>query len=381
MRQRLSAFAVALAAAVATAGVVPASAAVSHSGLGIRLADAPSKLLKDPRARSYIIDHLAPGAHITRHVEVFNDTGAPAHIILYADAANISGGSFMPGGGQTANELTGWTTVAPAVMDMAQGEKRIATVDIRVPLTAARGERYGVIYAEMPARHVANGISLASRVGVRMYLDIGFGAPPPSDFRIISLRGARTPDGSPEVIAQVRNIGGRALDLFGTLLLRNGPGGLTAGPFPAQLGTTLGIGQQEPVYVVLGKTLPSGPWLAHLQLQSDLVRHAAEATISFPGAAGAQNAAVPATTVTHHGKSRLWFIIGAAVGLLAILLLFLLFRRRHRDEDDDEPSPPRQPVPAQAVPAQRAGWRSGGVPSQRKAATPPVSAGGRHRRH
>src|SRR5438105_314159 len=91
---------------------MPASSAPNsgRTGLGVRLADAPSKLANDPRARSYIIDHLPPGSHITRHVEVSNDTGAPAHIVLYADAASVAHGSFLPAPNATPNDLTRWTT-------------------------------------------------------------------------------------------------------------------------------------------------------------------------------------------------------------------------------------------------------------------------------
>ena len=44
------------------------------------------------------------------------------------------------------------------------------------------------------------------------------------------------------VLATVHNTGGRALDMNGTLQLPAGPGGLSAGPFPANLGVTLAIG-------------------------------------------------------------------------------------------------------------------------------------------
>ena len=57
-------------------------------------------------------------------------------------------------------------------------------------------------------------------------------------------------------MATVHNTGGRALDMNGTLRLLDGPGGLSAGPFPAALGTTLGIGDTEPVTVVLDSSCP-----------------------------------------------------------------------------------------------------------------------------
>ena len=336
-------------------GGLPAVAGVRHTGLGIRLLDAPASLVRDPRARSYVIDHLPPGAHIRRHVEVLNDTGAPAHVLLYADGATVAGGEFLPGPGQTENELTRWTTIRPSSMDLAQGQRAVATVDVVVPRDATKGERYGVIYAELPGGKTASGFSIASRTGVRMYVDVGFGAAPPSNFTINTLTASRTPDGSPEVQAQVHNTGGRALDMTGQLLLRNGPGGLSAGPFPVELGTTLGIGQTEPVTAILDKALPAGPWLARIELRSDLLRRAAEGTITFPTANGTSAAPVKAKAVplTKNRHLLIPIAIGLILGVAIGLILFLLWRRRRRDEDEENRNPGVGSSPA--VPPQRSG--------------------------
>ncbi|MEU6432166.1 hypothetical protein ABZ860_40205 [Microbispora sp. NPDC046973] len=53
----------------------------------------------------------------------------------------------------------------------------------------------------------------------------------------------RDATGHPVLAAQVRNTGGRALDLSGSLSLSEGPGGLRAGPYPAVLGVTLRPGE------------------------------------------------------------------------------------------------------------------------------------------
>lgn len=333
-----------------------AHAGAQHTGLGIRLLDAPANLAKDPRAHSYVIDHLAPGAHIRRHVEVLNDTGAFAHVQLYVDAASVIHGEFVPAAGRTPSELTQWTTVRPSVMDLQQGQRQIATVDLIVPRDATKGERYGVVYAELPGGKTSSGFSVASRTGVRMYIDVGFGAAPPSDFTINTLTASRTPNGQPEVQAQVHNTGGRALDMSGQLWLRNGPGGLSAGPFPVQVGTTLGIGQSEPVAAVLDKALPAGPWRARIELRSDLVRHAAEGTITFPTADGTSAAPVKATAVplTKNRRVLVPIAIGLILGLVVGLILFLIWRRRRRDDEEETNGGDMPPV----VPAQREKQRS-----------------------
>jgi hypothetical protein len=89
------------------------------------------------------------------------------------------------------------------------------------------------------------------------------------------------------VVATVHNTGGRALDMYGTLQLTAGPGGLSAGPFSANLGVTLAIGDTEPIKIVLDKQLPDGPWNARVTLHSGLITNSARATIAFPNAAAA----------------------------------------------------------------------------------------------
>jgi hypothetical protein len=117
----------------------------------------------------------------------------------------------------------------------------IATVSIAIPRNAAPGEHYGVVWAEARSRG-GDGITQVNRVGIRLYVSVGSGGDPASNFAIESLTAERAPDGRPVVVAAVHNTGGRALDMSGTLRLTNGPGRLSAGPFPANLGVTLGIG-------------------------------------------------------------------------------------------------------------------------------------------
>ena len=80
----------------------------------------------------------------------------------------------------------------------------------------------------------------------------------------------------------VHSTGGRALDMNGTLQLLAGPGGLSAGPFLAILGSTLAVGDTEPVTIALDKQVPAGPWEASIALRSGLVDRSARATLTFP---------------------------------------------------------------------------------------------------
>ena len=296
------------------------------ASIGIRLVDAPADAGDDPRAQVHIIDHLSPGTVITRRIEVSSTSPAPMHAALYPAAANIADGSFLGAEGHTANDVSEWTSVSPSAVDVPAGGQAIATVTVTVPTDASAGEQYGVVWAEVrSAPSGAGGLVQVSRVGVRLYLSIGPGGAPAADFTIESLTAQRTADGSPTILASVRNTGGRALDLAGTLELTDGPGGVRAGPFPAVLGTTLAIGEAEPVTIHLDGDLPAGPWDATVTLRSGRIERTARATVTFPdsGSAPAVDATSPGSTSPAPALAA-----GAAVLMVAAAACFSLLRRR-----------------------------------------------------
>ena len=284
--------------------------------IGLRLVDAPAVAGRDPRARIYIVDHLAPGTVIRRRIEVSNTATSTVRVALYAAAATIAKGSFVGSAARTPNDLSTWTSIAPDSIDVAARGTKMATVVIKVPTDAAPGEHYGAVWAEVSSSpSTEGGVTQVSRVGIRLYLSVGPGGPPAANFTIDSLTAKRTPGGLPVVVATVHNTGGRALDMNGTLRLLAGPGGLSAGPFPARLGTTLAIGDTEDVTIVLDKHVPAGSWDARVLLKSGLLERSAQAIITFPE-----------PRATPHGL--LYFAI---VGLLILLLLFVLWQRRRRN--------------------------------------------------
>jgi hypothetical protein len=315
-------------------GAISAFAQAPSGSVGIRLLEVPKNLANDPRARLYIIDHVSPGTTLSRRIEVSNGTNRTLKIQLYAAAASVQGGEFQFADGRKQNDVSSWTSVVPISVLIPAGGNADATVRIAVPSNATAGERYAVVWAQLPASGSSGGVTAVNRVGIRIYLSVGPGGDPPSDFVIVSLRALRTTKGQPEVAASVRNTGQRALDMSGELRLTDGPGGLTAGPYPAQLGTTLGIGQTEEVHVFLDPRIPAGPWNAHLTLHSGLLTRSAKATITFPATFGAQGSAVPA--VPDRGRQILLPIGGGLLLLLLIAFgLFFIYKRR-RDEEDEK---------------------------------------------
>lgn len=320
-------------AILALVQVVPALAQIGTppGSIGIRLLEAPQHLADDPRARLYVIDHLNQGDTIRRRIEVSSGLDHVERLRLYAAGASVSKGKFLFLEGRTQNELSSWITVDPPTVDVPPHGSVTALVTIAVPKGAADGERYAVVWAETPPSPPSSeNVVTVDRVGIRVYLSVGRGGAPPIDFRIESMTAARDDSGRPIVSATVLNTGGRAIDLSGRLRLKDGPGGLSAGPFPVQPGTTIGIGQRGAVRIVLSRSIPDGPWTAVLRLRSDPVRRQAHAQILFPSAPGGRSAPVPTD-----GSALLAVIVAIGVALVAGLWLLFVLRRR-RSESDHE---------------------------------------------
>ena len=296
-------------------------------GIGVRLLDAPAATAADPRARLYVVDHLAPGTTIERRVEVTNTTDATATVRLYAAAATIDGDVFTGAAGDSPNELSTWNTVQPGRLDLGAGASAEVTVTIDVPPDAAPGERYAVVWAEVRSGPAGPGdVEQVNRVGIRQYLSVGPGGAPAPDFTIDALTAARSVDGAPVVLATVHNTGGRALDMAGELELLDGPGGLHAGPFAASLGSSLAIGATGEVVVPLDEQVPDGPWEATITLRSGLLERSAEATLTFPPAGA--TATVPVV------PDERWplLVAGLLLALLCVALVWAVARRRRHAE-------------------------------------------------
>lgn len=304
----------------------------SGERFGIRLLDVPTDRADDPRAHQYVIDHLEPGATIARRVELSNLTSAPLTLSLYAGTASVERGAFHFGEGGSTNHLTAWTHVEPSSLTLGPGDLATATVTIAVPQGATGGEHYGVVWAEAAGGPPdGGGVAVVNRVGIRMYVSIGAGPEPSSDFEIRTLRAERDEEGRPMVHATVENTGGRALDLTGHLSLTEGPGGLTAGPFTMQIGTTLAPGETAAAAVPLDSSLPDGPWVAAVTVRSGTIVKRAEATVRFPSERAQAAAPVKVRAMSTDTSAPLRLALASAVTVaMAGGLLLLWFARRGR---------------------------------------------------
>jgi hypothetical protein len=143
------------------------SVAHAEGSLSIGLADPPSNP-DDPRAVHYIVERVEPGDRLTRKVQVVNESSDDLDISLYDAAASAPGGRFVWSDGRGENELTRWTSVQPTVLRLEAFTGADPTVTIEVPEDASLGERYGVIWAELPRSDQG----VVNRVGLRIYLTV-----------------------------------------------------------------------------------------------------------------------------------------------------------------------------------------------------------------
>ncbi|MFG1919300.1 hypothetical protein [Micromonospora sp. NPDC048898] len=295
--------------------------------ISIRMLDIPASRMQDPRARVYIVDHLTPGTTINRRVEVRNTSGESQKIEFYSGAASVEDNAFTVPDGRTGNELSGWIRLKTATMDLEPGERRPVEVEIAVPRKASRGERYAAIWAQVTsAKERTGNVTQIHRVGIRVYLDVGPGGEPPTDFRIDGLAAEPGSGEFPVVTAKVTNTGQRALDMTGTVTLQKEA--VRAGPFKVTNGVTIlpgQSGQSGQVRVEVDQALPAGVWDVHAKLVSGTVERTATGTISLPVAA-------PMAVATPTGPRWLVYASGG-IALLALLALagwYLVRRQRTR---------------------------------------------------
>lgn len=266
-----------VAVALALGAVAPAGAGPPKGSVGVRLLDAPVDRADDPRAKLYIVDFLAPGATISRRIEVSNGTDAEQLIKLYPGVAKLDQGNFIALPKKKTSDLVTWTTVDPTEVTIPAGESAIATVTIAVPPTASAGERYGAVWAELPP-NTSNGVTEVNRVGIRMYIAVGEGGEPATDFTIGKLKAGHDNAGNQAVGAPIVNTGGRAIDVTGQLQLTKGV--TTVGPLPAST-VTLAPGQSGLLTVAIRPATTRGPWNAQLDAASGQIEHTAKGRVKL----------------------------------------------------------------------------------------------------
>jgi len=309
-----------LATTLLAGGGIGQAATAPQNQFGIKLLQAPASEAGDPRADIYIIDHLNPGADISRNFQVSNTGSNTITLSLYPAAAAVSGGTFKFAAGHTQNEMTTWVHLNKPAVTLAPHTTATVTATVDVPKDATSGNDNGVIWAEQDAKGPGN-VNLVSRVGIRMYLNIGPGGAPAPGFTAGTPTTSTGSNGTRLVSVPINNTGGRAIDVRGSMSLSNGPGGLRAGPFNPRSMDTLAPGQSHPVTFALSSKLPEGPWQATFTFKSDLITKTEKVTLNL--------ASGSATTASSHKNFPIVPVAGG-IGLFLILVIggFLILRHR-----------------------------------------------------
>jgi hypothetical protein len=280
--RRLWAVAAVVAGIAAPVSVAAPPAPVGNlGGIGVRLLAPQGGIAASALAHTYVVGVLAPGTSIRRRVEIGNSTGRAAHVAVYSAAATIRRGLFVFASGRRRNDLASWTRISRASLRLPPRSKTFVTLTVNVPSDASRGEHYAVVWAELAAT-VSKRVRLVNRVGVRLYVTVGPGGKAPADFTIGPLSASRSSAGDPVVRALVSNNGTRTLLIGGDLTLSNGPGGSRVGPLHADLNVALSPGGSAEWRVLLGRSLPRGPWSARVRLSSGQLERVANARLRFP---------------------------------------------------------------------------------------------------
>ena len=151
--------------------------ATGPGGLGLRIAEVPSQVQGIPLANAYIVFKLLPAKTYSEKIAVSNTTNSAMSVSLYpASATNIKG-VFQPLEKIIPNGLASWTTVDPKTAKLPAHTELVATVTIKVPADAISGQQYGVIWAATSTSPNSNALGGISRVGIRMYDQVGDSTP------------------------------------------------------------------------------------------------------------------------------------------------------------------------------------------------------------
>lgn len=138
------------------------TAGTGEGTLGVRLLDGPER---------YVVVDVHPGDVLRRRVEISNGTAAPMPVQVYAAAASDGPKGFDYAEGRSPNELSSWTSVTPRDLVLPPGATAQVLISVRVPDSAAEGERAAVVWVEQAGR-TETGLSLVNRVGMRVYVGV-----------------------------------------------------------------------------------------------------------------------------------------------------------------------------------------------------------------
>jgi len=142
-------------------------------GLGLRIAEVPTEVQDTPYANAYIVFKLSPAHTYSEKIVVSNTTNSKINVSLYPASATYINGVFQPIEKILPNGVASWTSVEPKSAQLAPHSELVATVTIKVPANAVSGQQYGIVWAATSTSPNSNALGGISRVGIRMYDQVG----------------------------------------------------------------------------------------------------------------------------------------------------------------------------------------------------------------
>jgi hypothetical protein len=143
----------------------------------MRIAEVPSEVQGTPFANAYIVFKLLPAKTYSEKIAVSNTTNSAMNVNLYPASATYVKGVFAPMEKVLPDGLASWTTVDPKFAKLPAHSEIVVTVTIKVPATAISSQQYGIIWAATSTSPNSNALGGVSRVGIRMYDQVGEASP------------------------------------------------------------------------------------------------------------------------------------------------------------------------------------------------------------
>ncbi|MBI3632235.1 MAG: DUF916 domain-containing protein [Candidatus Vogelbacteria bacterium] len=171
-----------------------------------------------------VYDNIKPGQEIKDKVVISNDMDEAVTLLVYpVDAHIIEDGGYAPDQDDVAPiDVGAWTEVLQKEVSLAPGEKKIVNFIIKVPKVVGVGDHAGTILIrrmvptkvldkdQTTGEMVENGMSVITRVGTRIYLNVAGKKLPSLSFDRLAFE--KNAKGEPSFYFSISNNGNIRLD-------------------------------------------------------------------------------------------------------------------------------------------------------------------------
>lgn len=121
--------------------------------------------------KSWIIRDIEQGKEVKEYVTIENLTNEPQEIAIDLREATEKNGTFLPVENREYRDLGLWTNLSQTDITLAPYEKQKVPLKISIPENANTDEYKATILASITEKN-AQGISITTRIGVRMYINV-----------------------------------------------------------------------------------------------------------------------------------------------------------------------------------------------------------------